>query len=102
MTSIKKPETMNSRPRCLTLIVTLWLSGSLAHAASYQYFRTGHSNNIQTVTAPGTAMMGGGKDLDEAFRWLCQKGGGGDFLVLRASGDDAYNSYVNITDPNRS
>ena len=40
-------------------------------------------------------MMGGGKDLDEAFRWLCQKGNGGDFLILRASGDDAYNSYVN-------
>ena len=40
-------------------------------------------------------MMGGGSDLDDAFRWLCQKGNGGDFLVLRASGDDDYNSYVN-------
>ena len=40
-------------------------------------------------------MMGGGRDLDEAFRWLCQKGDGGDFLILRARGDDAYNSYVN-------
>jgi cyanophycinase len=40
-------------------------------------------------------MMGGGKDLDEAFRWLCNKGDGGDFLILRARGDDDYNSYVN-------
>jgi cyanophycinase len=40
-------------------------------------------------------MMGGGSDLDEAFRWLCQKGAGGDFLILRATGDDDYNSYVN-------
>lgn len=40
-------------------------------------------------------MMGGGTDLDEAFRWLCQKGNGGDFLILRARGDDDYNSYVN-------
>lgn len=40
-------------------------------------------------------MMGGGEDLDEAFRWLCQKANGGDFLVLRARGDDAYNPYVN-------
>jgi cyanophycinase len=39
-------------------------------------------------------MMGGGSDLDEAFRWLCQKADGGDFLVLRAAGDDDYNSYV--------
>ncbi len=40
-------------------------------------------------------MMGGGSDLDEAFRWLCNKGDGGDFLILRARGDDDYNSYVN-------
>ncbi len=40
-------------------------------------------------------MMGGGSDLDEAFRWLCQKGNGGDFLILRATGGDDYNSYVN-------
>ena len=40
-------------------------------------------------------MMGGGKDLDVAFRWLCKKGNGGDFLILRARGDDEYNSYVN-------
>lgn len=39
-------------------------------------------------------MMGGGDDLDEAFRWLCQKGQGGDFLVLRAHGKDDYNPYV--------
>ena len=40
-------------------------------------------------------MMGGGSDLDEAFRWLCGKANGGDFLILRAHGDDDYNSYVN-------
>lgn len=38
--------------------------------------------------------MGGGKDLDAAFRWLCERGNGGDFLILRASGDDDYNPYV--------
>lgn len=40
-------------------------------------------------------MMGGGSDLDEAFRWLCEKANGGDFLILRTRGDDDYNSYVN-------
>ena len=38
--------------------------------------------------------MGGGKDLDEAFRWLCDRAEGGDFLVLRATGDDDYNPYI--------
>ena len=39
--------------------------------------------------------MGGGTDLDEAFRWLCDRADNGDLLVLRASGDDAYNPYIN-------
>jgi cyanophycinase len=76
-------------------VLTLLLAACFSHAASYQYFRIGNKNDIQTQPAAGTAMMGGGSDLDEAFRWLCQKGNGGDFLILRASGDDDYNSYVN-------
>jgi len=45
-------------------------------------------------TSPGTLLLGGGKDLDEAFRWLIRKAGGGDIVVLRASGSDAYNAYI--------
>ncbi len=67
----------------------------LSHAASYQYIRIGNKSDVQTNPTAGTAMMGGGSDLDEAFRWLCGKGNGGDFLILRAHGDDDYNSYVN-------
>jgi cyanophycinase len=85
---------MNANRLSLSLL-TLWLAASLAHAGSYQYFRIGNKNDIQTKPAAGIAMMGGGSDLDEAFRWLCQKGNGGDFLILRATGDDDYNSYVN-------
>src|ERR1022692_1527591 len=77
------------------LLLALLLLSSLTHAASYQYFRLGNKADIQTKPAAGTAMMGGGEDLDDAFRWLCKKGNGGDFLVLRASGDDDYNSYIN-------
>jgi cyanophycinase len=38
--------------------------------------------------------MGGGTDLDEAFQFLCDRASGGDFLVLRATGDDEYNPYI--------
>ena len=38
--------------------------------------------------------MGGGSDLDEAFRYLCEKGKGGDFLILRARGSADYNPYI--------
>ena len=74
-------------------VVILWSSVTLA--SSYQYIRLGEKTDSQAIPSAGTAMMGGGKDLDAAFRWLCKKANGGDFLVLRARGDDEYNSYVN-------
>jgi len=38
--------------------------------------------------------MGGGSDVDEAFVWMITNSGGGDILVLRASGADGYNDYI--------
>ena len=75
------------------LSATCW--SNLAIASSYQYLRIDAKTDSTATPSSGTAMMGGGKDLDDAFRWLCTKGNGGDFLILRAIGDDAYNSYVN-------
>jgi cyanophycinase len=60
----------------------------------YQYFRTGSAKDVAVTTRAGFALMGGGKDLDEAFRWMCERAGGGDFLVVRATGDDDYNPYI--------
>jgi cyanophycinase len=62
--------------------------------AAYRYIRIGNPKDVRTIPAFGIALVGGGSDLDEAFRWLCNKGRGGDFLVLRAAGDDDYNTYV--------
>lgn len=71
------------------------IAGTASGAQSYHYFRIGNNQDVQTKVAAGIAMMGGGSDLDQAFRWLCNKGNGGDFLILRATGDDDYNTYVN-------
>jgi cyanophycinase len=65
-----------------------------ARGQKYQYFRAGNPKDVQTKTTAGFALMGGGKDLDPAFKWMCERAGGGDFLVLRASGDDDYNPYI--------
>jgi len=73
----------------------LLLCAECAQAQSYKYFRIGNKEDVQTQPIAGVAMMGGGTDLDEAFRWLCERGNGGDFLILRARGDDDYNPYVN-------
>lgn len=45
-------------------------------------------------TSGGVVLMGGGTDTDEAFVWQIQNAAKGDFVVLRASGDDAYNPYI--------
>ena len=79
----------------VSLFLVLWALCAAGFAQTYQYIRMGQKKDLQTSPSAGVAMMGGGTDLDEAFRWLCQKANGGDFLVLRAAGGDDYNSYVN-------
>ena len=58
-------------------------------AKQYSYFRVGNPNDISTSTTPGTVLMGGGTDVDAAFQWMCLRSGGGDFLLIRATGTDA-------------
>jgi cyanophycinase len=77
------------------LILILSLAPCLAQGGSYRYIRIGNEADVQPRVSFGLALMGGGSDLDEAFQWLCAKDGGGDFLVLRAAGDDDYNPYIN-------
>jgi cyanophycinase len=67
---------------------------SLAQSPAYRYIRAGEPSNIKAQSRPGYALMGGGTDLDVAFKFLCDRSGGGDFLVLRATGDDEYNPYL--------
>jgi hypothetical protein len=38
--------------------------------------------------------MGGGTDVDAGFRWMLPRCNGGNFVVIRASGTDAYNEYI--------
>jgi len=60
----------------------------------YRYTRVGHANDIITQPQLGAALMGGGADQDPAFRWLCERSHGGDFLILTATGEDDYNPYI--------
>ncbi|MCE9577640.1 MAG: cyanophycinase [Deltaproteobacteria bacterium] len=48
-------------------------------------------------TTRGLIVMGGGTDVDEAFRWQRDRIGGGDVVVLRASGADGYDDYLFTT-----
>jgi cyanophycinase len=79
----------------LLVILFSCAGAAVSRAADFEYIRQGSPQDVQTRAEAGVAMMGGGSDLDEAFRWLCGKAAGGDFLILRARGDADYNSYVN-------
>ncbi|MEO6681358.1 MAG: cyanophycinase [Ginsengibacter sp.] len=55
----------------------------------------GDTSDIQTNTKAGLVIMGGSTDVDAAFQWMIERSGGGDVVIIRASGTDAYNSYIN-------
>ena len=81
-------------------ITVLCLFVSSAYAAAnkqgFQAFIVGNPADAQQSPSlsPGLVLMGGGTDVDAAFQWMCQKAGGGDFLVIRTTGTDAYNPYI--------
>ena len=81
--------------RCIVglLIAVSSLAGA-QDQSGYQYSRIGSAKDRVTRPQAGFALIGGGPDLDEAFRWLCKRARGGDFLILRAAGTDAYNPYI--------
>jgi len=55
----------------------------------------GDTSNVVTAVDGGMVLMGGGTDVAAAFKWMINRSGGGDVVVIRASGTDAYNPYIN-------
>ena len=90
-----KPGQLNLQrvPFGVFLVLTLAFF-SFAKEPQYKYFRTGNTADVQTKTQAGFVLLGGGTDVDRAFQWMCERSGGGDFLILRATGDDDYNPYL--------
>lgn len=80
-----------------TLAVMCLLATSLqAQKSGFKSFIAGNPADAPASPnlTPGLVLMGGGTDVDAAFQWMCQRAGGGDFLVIRTSGTDAYNPYI--------
>jgi len=70
---------------------------------AYEYYAEGNPDVVPTVSQsqphPSYVLMGGGPDVDDAFRWMIRRAGvapgtGGRLVVIRASGDDGYNPYI--------
>jgi cyanophycinase-like exopeptidase len=67
-----------------------------AHAGKkYSYDRVGAPDDLAPGgTTHGVVLMGGGTEVDSSMRNMCEWANGGDFLVIRAAGTDAYNPYL--------
>jgi cyanophycinase len=71
-----------------------WAAAPALAQKPYGYFLTGSAEDAKGKTSPGYVLMGGGKDVDRAFQWMLARCGGGDVVVIRASGADGYNPYI--------
>jgi cyanophycinase len=76
----------------LCILLVAHLGG--APRAQFDYYLTGSGANASGATSYGLALAGGGTDVDALFEWMDGRAGGGDFVVIRASGADGYNQYV--------
>src|ERR1041384_7373404 len=86
---------------CLILLAVLGVLSTSLYAAAksktgFTSFVVGNPADAQPsqTLSPGLVLMGGGTDVDAAFQWMCQRAGGGDFVVIRTTGTDAYNPYI--------
>lgn len=78
------------------------LAGALATSQAalagkaYKHYLVGNATDVvlPRPASPTLVLMGGGPDVDAAFQWMIRKAGGGNFVVLRATGTDAYNPYI--------
>jgi cyanophycinase len=63
-------------------------------SSPYRYYLTGSAADVQRPTRGLFVLQGGGDDVDQNYVRMGEMGGRGDFVVLRASGDDDYNEYI--------
>ncbi|MGJ7916331.1 cyanophycinase [Massilia sp. LXY-6] len=95
------------------LCASFFLLASASNAATatkgYTYSYLGNPDNPKVSAtpvscskdscSPSIALVGGGYDVGEAFRWMIARAGvtkatGGRFVIIRATGTDAYNPYI--------
>ncbi|TCN50693.1 T9SS C-terminal target domain-containing protein [Flavobacterium circumlabens] len=77
----------------LTILLFL-LAINFTYSQTYTSWITGSNSDVNATTTGGTCLMGGGTDNDDAIKWMIQKSGGGDFVVIRSTGTAGYNDYI--------
>ena len=79
---------------CLIVCATTTGVATSGSVPGYEHFITGNPEDVVTETTGLIVLQGGGDDVDMNYIRMGEKSGGGDFVVLRASGGDEYNDYI--------
>lgn len=79
---------------CLLDVSTVAAAEAAPAAATYKHYLTGNPADVVRPTSGLLVLQGGGDDVDENYIQMGAKGGGGDFVVLRATGGDEYQAYI--------
>ena len=54
----------------------------------------GDTSDVLTETKSGICLVGGGGDVPSAFKWMIERSGGGDVVVITASGNADYDEDI--------
>ncbi|PUZ29465.1 cyanophycinase [Chitinophaga parva] len=76
------------------ILTTCYMIPVLAQRRPASVGVLGDTADVQAITKGGLCIIGGGGNVKTAFRWMIDRSGGGDVVVLRATGDDAYNRDI--------
>ena len=80
---------LSAAPQRNTTDFTYWCVGNCSATTA-----TPALPATERVRKGGVVLMGGGTDTDDGFRQMIDWSDDGNFLVIRAYGDDAYNQYI--------
>ena len=84
---------------CLMIGAGLLVAGGLEAQTNYRRLAslgiTGDTTDVTTPTRGGVALIGGGGDVEGAFKWMIDRSGGGNVVVIRASDNYLYNETIN-------
>src|SRR5262245_11947995 len=78
----------------LAMAVSCTTAAPARHGPGYTYYVVGNPADVVRPTRGLWVAQGGGDDVDANYARMGEFGGGGDFVVLRASGEDDYNDYI--------
>ncbi len=88
---------MLNSTKSIFIFILLFTFSKFSFSQSYTSYFTGDTSNVTATTQGVTVLMGGASENDNAMIWFLQHSGGGDIVVLRATGSSGYNTYLYST-----